>query len=204
MSSERVRDFGFAAASDVPIPYLERARTYYAALGFGAPYEWAHFAQVPFHRLAEPLASLPRRARDDGRAVPARQGDQGPGAPYNARRQVLSRSTRATRDRTPTCASATSPSIASTRAAKTGDLVPARGAAPRCRGRPDRRRRATLPWRADQPQPARDAEADGAEIVARCRADAVDAAILVANCPVCHQTSSLIAECSSRTASPPS
>jgi len=33
---------------------------------------------------------------------------------------------------------------------------------------------------------------DGPEIVARCRADAVDAAILVPNCPVCHQTVSLV------------
>ena len=32
---------------------------------------------------------------------------------------------------------------------------------------------------------------DGPEIVARCPADAADAAILVPNCPVCHQTTSL-------------
>ena len=29
--------------------------------------------------------------------------------------------------------------------------------------------------------------------MARCRADAVDAAVLVANCPVCHQTVALVA-----------
>ncbi|HEY4958843.1 MAG TPA: hypothetical protein VII31_13605, partial [Caldimonas sp.] len=52
--------------------------------------------------------------------------------------------------------------------------------APRFHGAPtNRSQRATL--------------ADGAEIVARCRDDAVDAAVLVANCPVCHQTMSLIA-----------
>ncbi len=34
---------------------------------------------------------------------------------------------------------------------------------------------------------------DGPEIVARCNADGVDAAILVPNCPVCHQTVSLAA-----------
>ena len=34
---------------------------------------------------------------------------------------------------------------------------------------------------------------DCPEIVARCKADDVDAAILVANCPVCHQTVSLAA-----------
>jgi hypothetical protein len=36
-------------------------------------------------------------------------------------------------------------------------------------------------------------EVDAPEIVARCREDAVDAAILVANCPVCHQTVGLAA-----------
>ena len=36
-------------------------------------------------------------------------------------------------------------------------------------------------------------EVDGPEIVPRCKADEVDAAILVANCPVCHQTVSLVA-----------
>src|SRR5438270_11724989 len=36
-------------------------------------------------------------------------------------------------------------------------------------------------------------EVDGPEIVARCKADGVDAALLVPNCPVCHQTVSLTA-----------
>ena len=53
--------------------------------------------------------------------------------------------------------------------------------APRFHGAPtNRSHRATL-------------EVDGPEIVARCKADAVDAAILVPNCPVCHQTASLVA-----------
>ena len=36
-------------------------------------------------------------------------------------------------------------------------------------------------------------ETDAPEILARCRADDVDAAVLVPNCPVCHQTVSLVA-----------
>src|SRR6201999_2359531 len=36
-------------------------------------------------------------------------------------------------------------------------------------------------------------ETDAPEILARCRADGVDAAVLVPNCPVCHQTVSLVA-----------
>jgi hypothetical protein len=36
-------------------------------------------------------------------------------------------------------------------------------------------------------------QVDVPELLARCRADSVDAAILVANCPVCHQSVSLAA-----------
>ncbi len=53
--------------------------------------------------------------------------------------------------------------------------------APRFNGAPtNRSHRATL-------------DVDCPEIVARCKADEADAAILVANCPVCHQTVSLAA-----------
>jgi hypothetical protein len=36
-------------------------------------------------------------------------------------------------------------------------------------------------------------ETDAPEILARCKADGADAAVLVPNCPVCHQTTALIA-----------
>ena len=41
----------FTAEHDVPIPYMQRTRDYYQALGF-APYRWAHYAEVPFTPLA--------------------------------------------------------------------------------------------------------------------------------------------------------
>ena len=44
-----------AAEHDVPIPYMQRTRDYYQALGF-SPYRWAHFAEVPFTPPAKPLA----------------------------------------------------------------------------------------------------------------------------------------------------
>src|SRR3954451_6398757 len=74
-----------AAAHDVPIPYLERVRTYYQALGYGAPYEWAHCADVPFHRLARPLAECSVALVTTAAPHRPELGDQGPGAPYNAR-----------------------------------------------------------------------------------------------------------------------
>jgi len=37
LTSKRDRKFGFAAAHDAPIHYLQRIRDYYKALGYGAP-----------------------------------------------------------------------------------------------------------------------------------------------------------------------
>ncbi len=48
MTSERGEGFGFAVAHDAPIPYMQRIRDYYVTLGYGTPYEWAHYAKVPF------------------------------------------------------------------------------------------------------------------------------------------------------------
>jgi D-proline reductase (dithiol) PrdB len=62
-----------------PVPYMERTRTYYQALGYGAPYEWAHFADVPFQPLPKPLPQC--RVALITTAAPLRPeaGDQGPG-----------------------------------------------------------------------------------------------------------------------------
>ena len=48
MSDREEEGFGFAPEHDAPIPYMTRIRDYYQALGYGAPYRWAHYAEVPF------------------------------------------------------------------------------------------------------------------------------------------------------------
>ena len=45
--SEGEKSFGFAPEHDEPVPYMQRIRDYYATLGYGAPYRWAHYAEVP-------------------------------------------------------------------------------------------------------------------------------------------------------------
>jgi hypothetical protein len=69
---------------DLPIPYIERTRSYYLALGYGNPYRWARHDEVPFTPLGRPLAAA--RLALITTAAPFRPGigDQGPGAPYNA------------------------------------------------------------------------------------------------------------------------
>src|SRR5688572_4088036 len=68
----------------IPIPYLSRIRDYYLALGYGAPYEWAHFEDVPFAPLAKPLSQCRVALITTAAPYQPDKGDQGPGAPYNA------------------------------------------------------------------------------------------------------------------------
>ena len=184
---------GFAAAHDVPVPYLERTRRYYQALGYGAPYEWARYAEVPFSRLARPLSACRVALITTAAPYRAECGEQGPGAPYNADAKFHAvysgdtardhdlRIAHVAIDRQHTSGADIGsyfPLAALRRAAAAGRIG---SLAPRFHGAPTRRsQRATL-------------EVDAPEILARCRADAADAAVLVANCPVCHQTCALIA-----------
>jgi hypothetical protein len=73
----------FAAEHDTPIPYMQRTRDYYLALGFAA-YRWAHFAEVPFTPLRAPLARARLGLITTAAPFQPGVGDQGPGAPYNA------------------------------------------------------------------------------------------------------------------------
>ena len=158
MTSERGQEFGFAPAHDAPIPYMQRIRDYYVALGYGAPYEWAHYARgaVP---AAEEAAGAEPRVTIVTTAAPYQpdKGDQGPGAPYNAAAKfykVYSGDTAKDHDlRISPCRHR--PQAHHGRGPR--HLVPAAGAAPRGRARAHRRGGAALPRAADQPQPPRDA-----------------------------------------------
>ena len=72
-----------AADHDVPIPYRERISTYYQTLGYGAPYRWAHFAEVPFTPLKKKLVASRIGLITTAAPFQPDKGDQGPGAAYN-------------------------------------------------------------------------------------------------------------------------
>jgi D-proline reductase (dithiol) PrdB len=185
--------YGFAAAHDVPIPYLKRIREYYETLGYGAPYEWAHYSTVPFHPLNRPLSECRIALITTAAPYQPGKGDQGPGAAYNAKAKFYTvysgdtaedhdlRIAHVAIDRNHTTAddlAAYFPLTVLRQSATSGRIG---AVAPRFHGVPtNRSHHAAL-------------EVDGPEIVARCIADGVDAAILVPNCPVCHQTVSLAA-----------
>ena len=118
--------FGFAPEHDQPIPYLQRIRDYYQALGYGAPYRWAHYAEVPFAPLERPLGEC--RIGLVTTAAPYQPGkdEQGPGAAYNARPRMPQPSStpsiRGTVLRITICASRMSATIAPIRRPRTATL----------------------------------------------------------------------------------
>ena len=68
---------GFAPDYDAPIPYMQRTRDYYRAIGYTTPYRWAHHIDAPFQPLKKPLAQCARHHRHHRRALSAGQGRPG-------------------------------------------------------------------------------------------------------------------------------
>ncbi len=181
------------ATVDPPLPYLERIRDYYRALGYDTPYRWASFADVPFARLSKPLGQARIAIVTTAAPYQPDKGDQGPGAPYNGSAKFFSaysapidtepdlRISHIAIDRVHTTAEdpgAYFPLRALKELERAGDI----GAlAPRFHGLPTNRSHKTT------------IEVDCREVVSRCLEDDVDGVVLVPNCPVCHQSVSLCA-----------
>ncbi|MBA2961676.1 MULTISPECIES: glycine reductase [Ramlibacter] len=178
--------------TDRPIPYMQRTREWYAALGYGNPYRYAHFEDVPFQPLARPLRDCVLTLVTTAAPYQPGNGAQGPGAPYNAAAKFFTpysldtardhdlRISHVAIDRQHASMEDSNcwfPLPLMRRWAQQGRFQ----LAARCHGAPtNRSQRHTV-------------EVDVPVILQRCLEDGVDAAVLVPNCPVCHQTLSLTA-----------
>jgi D-proline reductase (dithiol) PrdB len=185
--------FGFAPDEDTPIAYMARTREYYQAIGYTTPYRWAHYVDAPFQPLRQPLTRSRVALITTAAPFDPAKGDQGPGAAYNGGAKFYSVYDRDSSNPADLRISHIAYDRVHTSAEDSGTWFPLRQlqrlaregrigeVAPRFFGAPtNRSHRVTL-------------ETDAPEILARCRADQVDAAVLVPNCPVCHQTISLVA-----------
>ena len=184
---------GFAPDDDTPIPYMARTRAYYQAIGYATPYRWAHHVAAPFQPLRKPLTDSRIAIVTTAAPFDPAKGDQGPGAKYNGGAKFYTvydgdtskthdlRISHIAYDRVHTSAEDSGTwfplrqLIASAREGRIASVAPRFFGAPT-----NRSQRVTI-------------ERDAPEILARCRADDVDAVVLVPNCPVCHQTVSLVA-----------
>ncbi|HPU53184.1 MAG TPA: glycine/sarcosine/betaine reductase selenoprotein B family protein [Burkholderiaceae bacterium] len=192
MAADTLDDLGFAPEWDQPVPYIRRTHEWYNTLGYGNPYRYAQFAEVPFTRLRKPLSQSRVVLLTTAAPYQPDKGDQGPKAPYNAAAKfyaVYSGDTAKdhdlrvshvgiNRDHLTDDANTWFPLPALRRAAASGRIG---SVAPRFYGIPtNRSQRHTI-------------ESDCPEVLALCQADGADVAVLVPNCPVCHQTMSLMA-----------
>jgi hypothetical protein len=168
----------FAPDDDVPIPYMQRTREYYLALGF-APYRWAHFDEVPFTPLRTPLSRARVGLITTAAPFQPGAGDQGPGAPYNAGAKFYKVYSAATEpapdlrishvgyDRRHTSAADINTYFPLARLREAAAAGRIGALAPRFHGAPtNRSHRTTL-------------EADVPELLRRCQEDGLDAALLV-------------------------
>lgn len=183
----------FVPEMDQPIRYIERTRSYYLGLGYDNPYIWAHYVNVPFTRLQKPLNQSVLGLITTAVQFDPSKGPQGQGAAYNAaakfyqpykspinQKQDL-RIAHVGIDRKNANMEETEcwfPLAAARRVVEMGRL---RMVSPNFYGLPtNRSQRHTL-------------EIDAPIILEMLRADNVDVAVLIPNCPICHQSQSLLA-----------
>jgi hypothetical protein len=156
------------------VSYIDRTREFYAAQGYEKPYVWAHHDEVPFAPLAKPLAQS--RVALITTASPWREGEPVDGV-LRGGKQVWSGPTSAPPERLYTDDLAWDKQA--THTCDVESFLPIRrlqeraaqgrigSVAPRFHGVPtDYSQRRTL-------------EQDAPEILARCREDRVDVALLV-------------------------
>ena len=186
-------EFEFAPEQDQPVRYMERTRNYYLGLGYENPYVWAHYIDVPFTPLKKSLAQSVVGLITTAVPYDPDKGPQGQGAPYNSRAKFyqpyqqsikgkidlriahvgIDRKNANMQD-----SNCWFPLEAAKRVVASGRV----GAlSPNFYGLPtNRSQRHTL-------------EIDAPLILEMLQTDGVDVAILIPNCPICHQSQSLLA-----------
>jgi hypothetical protein len=183
----------FAPEQDQPIRYIERTRSYYLGLGYENPYVWAHYGDVPFSLLQKPLSQSVLGLITTAVPYDPNKGSQGQGAPYNAaakfyqpyqqslNRDIDLRIAHVGVDRQNADMEDSNcwfPLDAARRAVASGRVMTL---SQNFYGLPtNRSQRHTL-------------EVDAPIILEMLKADGVDVAVLIPNCPICHQSQSLLA-----------
>ena len=189
----KVSELVFGPELDQPVRYIERTRRYYLGLGYENPYVWAHYIEVPFSPLKKPLNQSVLGLITTAVPYDPLKGAQGQGAPYNAAAKFyqpyqwsmvedidlriahvgVDRQNANMED-----AECWFPKMAAKQAANDGRI---KALSSHFYGLPtNRSQRHTL-------------EIDAPLILEMLRADKVDVAVLIPNCPICHQSQSLLA-----------
>lgn len=183
----------FAPELDQPVRYIERTRSYYLGLGYETPYVWAHYLDTPFTPLKRPLNESILALITTAVPFDPAKGPQGSGAPYNAAAKFYKpyaqlvegdidlRIAHVGIDRLNANMEDSNcwlPMSAAKRAVTSGRI---KSLSKHFYGLPtNRSQRHTI-------------EIDAPIVFSQMQADSVDVAVLIPNCPICHQSQSLLA-----------
>ena len=183
----------FAPELDQPIRYIERTRNYYLGLGYEKPYVWAHYLEVPFTPLKKPLKQSVLGLVTTAVPFDPSKGAQGPGSPYNSAAKFYEPYAQSIQEHADLRIAHVGvdrknanmedsncwfPLGAAKRALTAGRI---QSLSKNFYGLPtNRSQRHTL-------------EIDAPLILSKMRADNVDVAVLIPNCPICHLSQSLLA-----------
>lgn len=176
---------------DQPVRYIDKTHAWYDALGYGNPYRYAQHHDAPFTRLAKPLAETRVALLTTAAPFQPNKGDQSASAPTNGaakfyRPYILPsdgahdlRVSHVAVDRAemrddPNCWYPLPALRRALAAGRIGAITPHIVGVPT-----NRSQRHTI-------------AVDAPEVLALLRADGAEAAILVPNCPICHQVMSLV------------
>jgi D-proline reductase (dithiol) PrdB len=183
---------GLSPWDDLPVRYIDRTHAWYDAIGTNNRYRYATYLDVPFAPMRAPLPGATVALLTTAAPYDPSKGPQGAGAAYNAGAKFYTvysgdpaldhdlRISHVGIDRRQQTDDSNCwfplPALRRAAAARRVGRI-----APRFHGVPtNRSHRHTI-------------EVDCPEVLRRCREDGADCAILVANCPICHQTMSLVA-----------
>ena len=183
----------FASELDQAVRYIERTRNYYLGLGYETPYIWAHYADVPFALLQKPLNQSTLGLVTTAVPFDASKGLQGPGAPYNAAAKFYDPYIRSIDEEVDLRIAHVG---IDRRNANMQDsncwfpLAAAKRALAKARIQSLSKHFYGLPTNRSQRHTL---EIDAPLILSKMREDLVDVAVLIPNCPICHQSQSLLA-----------
>ncbi len=178
-----------------PIHYIERTRRWYAALGYETAYKWAdHCSEpVPFTPLRKPLSQTRVAIITTAALFDPDKGDQGPGAAYNGGAKFFSIYRHPATESADTRISHIAYDRDNTAATDQRTWLPLKAlhnAYSAGRIGETERYFYGLPTNRSQ-RVTRDVYAP--QLLTMLKGDNVDAVILMPNCPVCHQSVTLVA-----------
>jgi len=179
--------------NDQPLAYIQRTRHYYQKLGYGEPYSWAHYKDAPFTALSKPVSTCNVAIVTTAAPYQSDKGEQGPGAAYNSAAKFFDVYSKDTVELPDLRISHIAIDRDHTTAEDLGSYFPLQAlkraviekrvgsVGKRFYGLPTNRSiRTTI-------------EKDSQALLSLCIEDNVDIALLVPNCPVCHQSVALAA-----------